>query len=266
MKYFCTVFFLLLYIFMFANVSVANPPSLPSVDPNDIEGQGFVDPYDVNDDKEMQDFIDPYDQPQVIEKPIGKRSIFPVFNKALITDSQEAWQDWKKRHITSPKPPLNWSQVGTEIGAGYIGAFSGSMLGLFSGFMIGTLYDAVSPCERCWVDVAINMTTIGAGLGATAGVYLFGSDDQQQGSISATYVSTIIPVLIGTVAYRDSRQIKKSGFYLMTMPLLAAVGFNLTRHYRGKEDKPLFENLFIDDMWISQASSDALEFNIRFKF
>jgi len=266
MKYLCTLFFLLLYSFMLANVCIASQLPLSSVDPNDIEGDAFIDPYDVNNNRKTPNFIDPYDQPQVIEEPVKKRSVFPVFTQALLTDSKESWQDWKKRHITSPKPPLNWSQVGTEIGAGYLGAFGGSMLGLFSGFMIGTLYDAVSPCERCWVDVAINMTTIGAGLGATAGVYMFGSDNQQQGSISVTYMSTIIPVLIGTVAYRDSRQINKSGFYLMTMPLFAAVGFNWTRHYRGAKDKPLFENLFIDDMWLSQASPEALEFNIRFKF
>ena len=265
MKYLCSILILLL----FANISIADDQSI-GVDPNDIDGEAYIDPYDVEGGghvvPQTRGFVDPYDQPVEVEKKAKSSRGLLGFNKKLLNDADKSWEAWKKRNLKSTKPPLNWSQVGSEIGAGYVGAFGGSVLGLFSGFLIGSVYDASSDCDRCWVNVAANMATLGAGLGATAGVYMFGNNDKQLGSISATYVATLLPILVGTVMYTDSKQINKSGFYLATMPLLAVVGYNLTRYYRGKDDKPLFENIFIDDLWVSKSSDNTLALNIKLKF
>jgi len=284
MKYFC------FFILLFANICFADkqkdsavtvkPNAVSSdtyIDPNDVGGGVYVDPNDVN----GSITIDPYDLPVETEKIPEKKqnsinklkddlfagsSEFFEGTDEIISDANKSWQNWKKINLQSPKPPLKWPQVGMEIGAGYAGAFGGSVIGIFSGFLIGSAYDALSSCEQCWVDVAANMSTIGATLGASAGVYMFGNDDKQQGSLASTYIGAVLPVLVGTIAYRGSKQINRSGFYLATMPLTAALGFNLSRHYRQKGEKSLFDNLFADDMWVSKSRDDVLAFNMSWKF
>lgn len=262
MKYLCGFF-----LFFVAFAGCADDLSM-GIDPNDVDGQGYVDPYDAEEETqaELKSFVDPYDQPEVIKPPETTRPTLPRLNKQIVSETKNSWRLWKERHLFSPKPPLNWSQVGMEIGGGYAGAFAGSVAGLFGGFIVGSLYDAVSNCEQCWVDVAVNMTTLGAGLGAAAGVYMFGSDDKQQGSLTATYIGTLLPVVIGTIAYQDGKRLNKSGLYLTTMPLFAVLSFNLTRYYRGKDDKPLFENILIDEMWVSSPLDNVLVLNAKFKF
>ncbi|HFE38826.1 MAG TPA: hypothetical protein ENK06_10485 [Gammaproteobacteria bacterium] len=268
MKIGCCLFILLLS----ANCCLADEleGSNAGIDPNDLDGATYVDPYDVEGGvvilPEAPVSSDPYDQPEFIEHKEKKKPAIVKFKDKLLVDADASWRAWKKRNLKSPKPPLNWSQVGAETGAGYVGAFGGSVVGLFGGFLAGSLYDAVSNCDRCWVDVAVNMSTLGAGLGTAAGVYMFGNNEEQLGSISATYLATVLPVLVGTVAYTDSRQINKSGFYLLTMPLFAVVGYNLTRYHRGENDKPLFDNIFIDDMWVSKNTGEVLALNVKFTF
>ena len=292
MKYFC------LFILLFANVCFADkqidtitakPKAENSdsyVDPNDVDGGSYVDPYDVGNSTDPNDVngtltIDPYDLPVETEKIPEKKqnsinklkddlfagtSEFFEGTDEVFSDANKSWQKWKHINFQSPKPPLEWPQVGTEIGAGYAGAFGGSVIGIFSGFLIGSAYDALSSCEQCWVDVATNMSTLGATLGASAGVYMFGNNDTQQGSLAATYIGAVLPVLVGTIAYRGSRQLSRSGFYLATMPLTAALGFNLSRHYRQKGEKSLFDDFFVDDMWVSKGRDDVLAFNMSWKF
>jgi len=237
-----------------------------SIDPNDVDGKTIIDPYDLPVDIEKV----PDKKPNAIEKLrddlfAGSSEFFEGTDQ-VFSDANKSWQKWKHINFQSPKPPLKWSQVGTEIGAGYAGAFGGSVIGIFSGFLIGSAYDALSSCEQCWVSVAANMSTLGATLGASAGVYMFGNNDEQQGSLAATYIGAVLPVLVGTIAYRGSRQLSRSGFYLATMPLTASLGFNLSRHYRQKGEKSLFDDFFADDMWVSKGRGDVLALNMGWKF
>ena len=253
-----------------------------STDPNDVDGKKYVDPYDGELLEGKADATDPYDLDSDIEaKPdkIPEKNQNPVvqFKDDLMAETvdpvddgdgffggaNESWIKWKQVNLQSPKPPIIWPDVGLEIGAGYAGAFGGSVVGLFAGFLVGSVYDAVSSCEQCWVDVAVNMSTFGATLGASSGVYMFGNNEKQVGSPYATYAGAVLPVLIGSIAYRGSLQLNRSGFYLATMPLLATAGFNLTRHYRKKGDSTLFDDFFADDMWVSKEADNLLAFNMR---
>ena len=277
MRYLTYFFVLLLTINVcFAEKKTAAPAF---VDPND-EGGAYIDPYDIGGSVDPNDqdggaYIDPYDMPSVIEEaPKKQPNDFEVLKDDLMAkarvykqDAGESWRMWKQINIDDPKPPIVWSQVGTELGAGYVGAFGGSIVGMFSGFLVGSIYDSTTSCEQCWVDIAFSMSTIGATLGGSAGVYMFGNNDKQLGSAALTYAGTLLPLMIGAVAYSDSGQINKSGFYLVTIPLMAGLGFNWSRHFRKKGEEPLFNNFFEpDDMWVSKDSDNVMALNVRYKF
>jgi len=278
MKYLCLIlcFFVLPY-----PCAADKSKDLPkAVDPHDVKGGGYIDPYDVGTDGQRLDrYVDPYDvnekNPSLRKPNNVPDSNFDDTNKSItdlfayddiVEDVDEQWGLWRAENVDSPKPPLDWGQVGMETSAGYVGAFGGSVVGMFGGFLLGSAYDFLSGCKKCWVDIAFSTSTLGGSLGAASGVYMFGNNDKQLGSFAATYAGTVLPVLIGTFAYSGSKQINKSGFYLLTMPLLATVGYNITRHYRKEGEKPLFNNIFVDDMWVSKEKDNALAFNVQLSF
>lgn len=276
MKYLVCLFLLLLS----ANPSFADKETKEPtfIDPNDVGGT-YIDPYDVGNftdpNDQDGDYIDPYDLPSVIEEePKKDINTFEVLRDDLMAgakiyrhDANIAFKNWKKINFEDPKPEIDWSQVRIEIGAGYVGAFGGSIAGVFSGFLLGSLVEGVGACNRCWVSYAVNMSTIGATLGGSAGVYMFGNNRTQQGSAITTYMGTLLPLMVGAIAYNESRQLNKNGFYLLTMPLMATLGYNLSRHYRKKGEEPLFDNfLEADEMWVSKDRENLLALNARWTF
>jgi len=269
----CASVFVLIVIHV--NIAIAKD-EVPFVDPYDVDGAIAVDPYDATGNRigntsqpipknKSQPVQESKKQPATKDKMVEKIKEEKPKTK-MLDNLDKSWGDWKKSNFGGEKPPLDWSQVRTEVGMGFGGAFGGSVIGLFSGFILGSIYDGMSSCDQCWKDTAVFTGTLGASLGASTAVYMMGNNETQLGSAYMTLGGSLLPAIFGFFYFDDESQLQKSGFYIITMPLFATLGYNASRHYRKKNEKALFENIFYDDMWVSRNSSNMLVLNVKFKY
>lgn len=267
-----------------------SPRSLLGVDPYDVNGAG-IDPLDLIERESDEAGIDPLDQfvidpnsakqaPQVGKKPeenekskqkeeSNKKETVKIplpETPKVIKDWQHAFKEWKEKP-PEPKPPVTKQNIRRQLGAGYVGTFGGSVLGLFGGFVVGSLYGELAGCSRCWLDVATVGSVIGGGFLGSTGVYMFGNSEKQIGSMYTTVAASMIPVLLAEGFYGDRAQIRKSSFYLLTMPIFATLGYNFSRRYRKPGENPWIENFFIDDTWVSADPEEGIvAFNFQARF
>jgi len=236
------------------------------VDPNDVEGEIAVDPYDA----EALGVTFPNEpSSNVQENENGIDLGLPdIETPEFVEDWKNSWDEWRiEEFAPKPKPPLTWPAIGKELGAGYIGAFGGSVVGLFGGFLVGSLYGELAGCSHCWVDIATTTSVIGAALSTSSGVYMFGNTEQQLGSIYQTTAASFVPVIFAMALYNDSSQVQKSGFYILTMPVFATIGYNLSRYFRRPGERSFFEKYFEEDGWVSaDPITETIAFNLRVRF
>ncbi len=251
------------------------PHSLLSVDPYDVDGEG-VDPLDLLEEEPDPNALDPYDiEGQTVVDPYDEK---PVVREDKESPPAERWQwrvpkffkDWKQAwndRLTEPQPPVTINDIGRELGAGYVGVFGGSVVGLFGGFVIGSVYSELAGCRRCWLDIAVAGSIMGSSFLTSTGVYMFGNSENQLGSMKATILTSLVPVLLAEGLYSDAKRVRKSGFYLLTLPLFATLGYNMSRHYRKPGETPWIDNIFEDDTWVSiDPAEKILAFNFIKRF
>ena len=253
------------------------------IDPYDVDGPG-VDPYDINDNA----IVNPnreHNRPN-LRKPSSSQTSppnnssnhdneswfeqsAPNRQSTKNNDSSQYKWPWDTNSVQGRKnkPPLNLKRVGSQLGMGYLGAFTGGVVGMFGGFVVGSLYGNLAHCSRCWLDYA----TAGSMLGATAltagAVYQTGNSKQQLGSFYFTVVSALTPVILAEGLYSKDSNVKKGEFYFALMPIMATIGYNLSRHKRKPGEAGIFDKYLFHDGWVSMDPvNKVLAYNVNFHF
>ena len=270
------------------------------VDNGGVEGDGYVDPYDVR-PKLFRKPKPPVTQPPSAMPPMQKKYVPPAeqqqsrpaqkpdetfqspqspsLDLSIPAETSKepakpsAFSEWEnplKKWWSRPgedRPEVDPKDLGIQLGFSYVGAFSGSVLGLFGGFIVGNIYQEVASCGRCWLDIAVGGSVLGAGLAASSGSYYFGNNDNQIASWKATLAGGLLPIALVEGFMGDNKPVSKSISYMVLMPLGATLGYHMTRRKRAEGERDFFELLFYGDTWVSanpETKTVALNMNYRF--
>lgn len=125
------------------------------------------------------------------------------------------------------KPPLRGGRIAGEILAG--GAL-GFALG-FGGGLLGAVIVGGDEIEE-WGWGLIIGGSLGASIGSALGVYVVGSIGNETGSIGATFLGSVLGVGLGWASLLGGEESTLTYMSFAIPPILACVGFNMTRRYK----------------------------------
>ena len=158
-------------------------------------------------------------QYQIFQIPkIRQFSELIYFSEGSVIEGKK--QNWEK-------PPLHVGRILGEI-------LAGGALGFALGFGSASLGFVTAGGELEDAGWAWAGGSLGASIGSTLGVYFIGSIGNETGSIGATFLGSILGVGLGWVALLVGEESILTYMSFAIPPILACVGFNMTRRYKSK--------------------------------
>jgi hypothetical protein len=125
-------------------------------------------------------------------------------------------------------PPLDGGLVFGELMVGGLFAVGGGIGGAYLGFAMD------HDCEDECYGGAVLGAFLGGTIMAAVGVDLVGDRDDVEGSLGAAVGGSMVTTLLAVVAIASSNDSEGSLALLIAAPPIgAAIGFNLTRHYKS---------------------------------
>ncbi|MBW7989159.1 MAG: hypothetical protein FVQ84_03960 [Planctomycetes bacterium] len=138
------------------------------------------------------------------------------------------------------KPPLSIAGIACEILAG---ATAGLAIAVPFAYVIGTVFDDGGDFGgMAALGIILLVSPMVYGLGSAVGVYLLGSRGKQTGSLLLTLVCGFVgglampfslPMLFSAPSFLSGvERIVLKAVLLLIQPIIATIGFNLTRRYK----------------------------------
>ena len=134
----------------------------------------------------------------------------------------------KRKEQNREKPPLRVGRILGEILAGGALGFALGFGGVYLGYWIAGGEDV----EYAWGIIIGG--SLGASIGSALGVYIIGSIGNETGSIGATFLGSVLGVGLGWVALLVGGESILAYMSVAIPPILACIGFNMTRRYKSK--------------------------------